>query len=169
MTLSTGSMKVSALLGIILLMCGCGKAAPPCQNAAQSPGSPSAGCLVVTDHGVLLVRDWTGSVALPGGSVRPGESAQCGAEREVFEETGLSVVAGERAKSFDNGFQLFWCEVAVSAEPTIHRPFEIRQIIWWQPAEARFIEWRYPRQGDEIKTLIAGRRAAPASLVESDR
>ena len=169
MTLSTVSMKVSALLGIILLMCGCGKVAPPCQNAAQSFGSPSAGCLVVTDRGVLLVRDWTGSVALPGGSVRPGESAQCGAEREVFEETGLSVVAGESAKSFDNGFQLFWCEVAVPAEPSIHRPLEIRQIIWWQPAEARFIEWRYPRQGDQIRALITERDAAPVSLAGSDR
>ena len=169
MTLSTGSMKVSALLGIILLMCGCGKVAQPCQNAAQSFGSPSAGCLVVTDRGVLLVRDWTGSVALPGGSVRPGESAQCGAEREEFEETGLSVVAGESAKSFDNGFQLFWCAVAVPAEPSIHRPLEIRQIIWWQPAEARFIEWRYPRQGDQIRALITERDAAPVSLAGSDR
>ena len=162
-------MKASALLGIILLLCGCGETAPPCQNAAQSPVAPSAGCLVVTDRGVLLVRDWTGSVALPGGSVRPGESAQCGAEREVFEETGLSVVAGESAKSFDNGFQLFWCKVAVPAEPSIHRPLEIRQIIWWQPAEARFIEWRYPRQGDQIRALITERDAAPVSLAGSDR
>ena len=162
-------MKASALLGIILLLCGCGETAPPCQNAAQSPVAPSAGCLVVTDRGVLLVRDWTGSVALPGGSVQPGESAHCGAEREVFEETGLMVVAGDVAQRFENGFQLFWCEVAAPAEPTIQRPFEIRQIIWWQPAEAHFIEWRYPRQGDEIKTLIAGRRAAPGFLVESDR
>jgi len=101
--------------------------------------------------------------------VQPGESAHCGAEREVFEETGLSVVAGNMARRFKNGFQLFWCEVAAPVEPTIHRPFEIRQIIWWQPADAHFIEWRYPRQGDEIKTLIASRRAAPASLFESDR
>ena len=161
-------MKANALLGIILLLCGCGETAPPCQNAAQSPVAPSAGCLVVTDRGVLLVRDWTGSVALPGGSVQPGESAHCGAEREVFEETGLVVVASDTARRFENGFQLFWCEVAAPAEPTIHRPLEIRQIIWWQPHEARFIEWRYPRQGDQIQALIAERRAAPASLVESD-
>ena len=161
-------MRGSALLGIILLMWGCGEAAPPCQNAVQSPVAPSAGCLVVTNRGALLVRDWTGSVGLPGGSVQPGESARCGAEREVFEETGLSVVAGDMAQRFDNGFQLFWCEVAAPAEPTIHSPFEIRQIIWWQPAEARFIEWRYPRQGDQIQALIAGRRATPAPMVESD-
>ena len=162
-------MKASALLGIILLLCGCGETAPPCQNAAQSPVAPSAGCLVVTDRGVLLVRDWTGSVALPGGSVQPGESAHCGAEREVFEETGLVVVASDTARRFENGFQLFWCEVAAPAEPTIHRPLEIRQIIWWQPDEARFIEWRYPRQGDQIQALIAERWAVPAPLVESDR
>lgn len=162
-------MKRSALLGIILLMWGCGEAAPPCQNATHSSVAPSAGCLVVTGRGILLVRDWTGSVALPGGSVQPGESAQCGAEREVFEETGLVAVAGDTATRFENGFQLFWCEVAAPAEPTIHRPLEIRQIIWWQPEEAHFIEWRYPRQGEQIQALIAERWAVPAPLVESDR
>ena len=161
-------MKVSALLGTILLMWGCGETAPPCQTAVQSPVAPSAGCLVITDRGVLLVRDWTGSVALPGGSVRPGESARCGAERELFEETGLVALAGHTAQRFDNGFQLFWCEVDSPAEPNINRPFEIREIIWWQPGEARYIEWRYPRQGDQIKTLIAERQVGLASPIESD-
>ena len=154
---SIGSMKVSALLGIILLLCGCGETPPPCQKVAQSPLAPSAGCLVVTDLGILLVRDWTGSVALPGGSVQRGESSRCAAEREVFEETGLAAVAGDPARRFENGFQLFWCEVDASAVPKINRPFEIRQILWWQPAEARHIEWRYPRQGDQIQALIAER------------
>jgi len=163
-----GSMKGSALVGIILLICGCGETAPPCQNAAQSPVAPSAGCLVVTERGILLVRDWTGSVALPGGSVQSSESSRCGAEREVFEETGLSVVAGDTARRFDNGFQLFWCEVDSPAEPNINRPFEIREIIWWQPGEERYIEWRYPRQGDQIKTLIAERQVGLASPIESD-
>ena len=40
---SIGSMKVSALLGIILLLCGCGETPPPCQKVAQSPLAPSAG------------------------------------------------------------------------------------------------------------------------------
>lgn len=97
-----------------------------------------------------------------------GESPRCGAEREVFEETGLGVVASDTARRFENGFELFWCELASPAEPYIHRPFEIRQIIWWKPAEARYIEWRYPRQGDQIQALIAELPEAPASLVESD-
>jgi hypothetical protein len=63
---------------------------------------------------------------------------------------------------------LFWCEVDSPAEPNINRPFEIREIIWWQPGEARYIEWRYPRQGDQIKTLIAERQVGLASPIESD-
>ena len=43
------------------------------------------------------MRDWIGGWALPGGGVAVDESALCGAEREAFEETGLSVTATELA------------------------------------------------------------------------
>ena len=45
-----------------------------------------------------------GTYGPPGGSVDKNESAQCAAERETWEETGVQVSAGELAAEFDNGF-----------------------------------------------------------------
>ena len=109
-----------------------------------------------------MVKSWSGEWALPGGSVAPGESARCGAEREVFEETGLAARAGELAIVFDNGFHLYWCEVPASAEPHIHRPLEVADVIWWNLETLLDGTWRYPGQGAMILELMEARSGASA-------
>ena len=67
---------------------------------------PAVGALVVHDGAVLLVRRGRapsrGVWAVPGGRVELGETLAEATEREVREETGVLVRAGEPVWSFDS-------------------------------------------------------------------
>jgi 8-oxo-dGTP diphosphatase len=66
---------------------------------------PAVGAVVIHEGKVLLVKRsnppqkdlW----AIPGGSVQFGETLQTAAEREIREETGLTIRAGEPVHTFD--------------------------------------------------------------------
>ena len=63
------------------------------------------GAIVFHDNAVLLVKrknppcanEW----AIPGGCIKPGETLQQAAEREILEETGIRIKAGEPVFCFD--------------------------------------------------------------------
>ena len=67
---------------------------------------PAVGAVVVHDGAVLLVRRGRaparGVWAVPGGRVELGETLAEATEREVREETGVTVRAGEPIWSFDS-------------------------------------------------------------------
>lgn len=59
----------------------------------------SASCVVIRDNKVLMVKHTYGAAngkyLIPGGFCEEGELPQKSAEREVIEETGVTVTAGE--------------------------------------------------------------------------
>jgi len=63
------------------------------------------GAVVVHNDQVLLVKrgkpPFTGLWCIPGGKVKYGESLQQAAEREIREETGVIIRAGEPVYAFD--------------------------------------------------------------------
>jgi len=80
----------------------------PSTSASIYPDRPraAAGAIVFKENHVLLVlrgqppaeKMW----AVPGGSVELGETLQQAAEREVYEETGIVIQAGEPVFTFDS-------------------------------------------------------------------
>ena len=76
-------------------------------DSDQRPSTPQVGvgAVVFHDGAVLLVQrrnppcanEW----AIPGGKVRLGETLQRAAEREILEETGIRIKAGEPVYAFD--------------------------------------------------------------------
>ena len=77
------------------------------ETSGEYPQVPSlaVGAVVFRAGQVLLVERGNpparGTWAIPGGRVRLGESLQAAAEREILEETGVVIRAGEPAFVFD--------------------------------------------------------------------
>jgi len=80
----------------------------PAESHREYPVRPAlaVGAVVFKDDKVLLVKRGNppaqGAWAIPGGCVELGETLKAAAEREVFEETGIVIEAGDPIFSFES-------------------------------------------------------------------
>jgi 8-oxo-dGTP diphosphatase len=131
---------------------------PPCSYTGEATTAISAGCIVVHEGKLLLSQGWSTDFGPPGGSVDDSESAQCAAERETWEETGVAVRVVSLERTFPNGFKLYWCE-PVNAEPVPYRQrvLEIKSAGFFSPDEFMEFAWRFPEQAEWLREIMATR------------
>lgn len=137
-----------------LLLTACKPATPVCPFNGEPEYAPSAGCLAVVEGRVLLVEMHTGKLSPPGGKARAGESAQCAAHRETWEETGLDLMPDRLLQVFDTGFHLYSCGFYRNYDPLNVWPSEVKQALWVPLEEMESKQWRFAGQGRILRNLI---------------
>lgn len=138
-------------------------AAPPCRTAVEEPDFAfAAGCLIRHGDRLLMVRQlYGGKLGVPAGHAESGESAQCAAHRETWEESGMNVIVHGMLRRFRNGFALYECELTDAAatdrtelEVPDSGENEITQVLWVDPRSIDASQWRFPRQFPFILELF---------------
>lgn len=156
------SLNMNAFLAIAILafINGCNNkaTAPQCQldSAYQTTRTGNAGCFVKSHGKLLVVRQRLSlKLTLPGGSFKNGETAQCTAHRETWEESGFNVKVEQRIHVFDNGFQLFKCTpTEIKQKNTTNDKLEVSEVLRIDPRTTNNSEWRYSNQHSLIVRLF---------------
>lgn len=106
-----------------------------------------AGIVVVQDEQILLVKQYRFLIdgfswELPGGSVDDGEDEILAAQRECFEETGISAVVSEKLVCYypgldnvDNKTFIYLSKKIDRSDPFKANPLEINAIGWFSLEE----------------------------------
>lgn len=130
---------------------------PACHFKTDKIVEANAGCLVVHNNKLLIIEDHNNVLSMPGGGMDKGETAECTAEREVWEETGIEVKAGKQIKEFENGFKLFACDIVkANSLDGANRPMrkEVKHVLWFGPDDFEKDNWRFPSQVPLMKSYL---------------
>ena len=74
---------------------------------------------------------------------------------EFREETGLDLLPRQLLRTFDTGFNLYYCEIhsgSGSIEPRSF--FEVQRAYWLPLEDFGRVDWRFPGQGQELEQML---------------
>lgn len=170
MTIFRSLMLLSLSLSSLQVLADC-----PRVPGQEDDRRANAGCLIVRDQQVLLITHrWGGKLGVPGGTLEPGELAQCTAYRETLEETGVRVVVGERLQVMKNGFHLYRCtpaEPMLAGQPLqlpAQARLEVSNIGWYSLDGLDQNDWRFPYQFDLFVALARQAMQSSSDSVADD-
>ncbi|MEZ9530930.1 phosphatase PAP2 family protein [Vibrio sp. 10N.286.51.F4] len=138
-------------------------------------------CVVRADNQIVLVDELiTGQLSLPGGTVVSGEPPGVAAQRETWEEAGLSVTVGD-VLGYTDSAVVFDCisdsevisykarnelggfELPIWFAP--HYGVEVSRAMLLPPTELQDHQYRYPEQWSEINELFLSATDQPVTYV----
>ena len=148
------------LLVFVGVLAAC-RQSPPCPHITSPLPAANAGCLIVSGGQLVMVRELSGAISLPGGTSAAGESSQCTAFRETWEETGLQVTVHERVAVLGTGFDLFRCTSTQSpATPLVPAVrSETPAAYWISPDQFDDYRFRFPDQRALLERAVRDSRS----------
>ena len=161
-------LRAIALLAACYQLSGCAAKRPDCTviGATATSKQGSASCAAVHEGRLLVIRHlYSGKLDLPGGRGKAGETAQCTAHRETWEETGIDVNVHEAVAVAGNVFRCVpVSHQSAGEDPTLHwwSRTEVTAVYWMELDAISPEQWRY---GDRIRDL---QRALGADIVAAD-
>ena len=138
-------------------------------------------CVVRADNQIVLVDELiTGHLSLPGGTVVSGEPPAIAAQRETWEEAGLSVTVGDvlgytdsavvydcisdsEVISYQARNELGGFELPIWFAP--HYGVEVSRAMLLPPTELEANQYRYPDQWSEINEFFLSAKNQPVTYV----
>ncbi|MBY7732323.1 bifunctional NUDIX hydrolase/phosphatase PAP2 family protein [Vibrio bathopelagicus] len=138
-------------------------------------------CVVRADNQIVLVDELiTGHLSLPGGTVVSGEPPAVAAQRETWEEAGLSVTVGDvlgytdsavvydcisdsEVISYQARNELGGFELPIWFAP--HYGVEVSRAMLLPPTELEANQYRYPEQWPEINEFFLSATNQPVTYV----
>lgn len=130
--------------------------APICRIQEQhlEASEGNAGCIIRVGQRLLTIRHrYSGGLDVPGGTAQEGESAQCTAHRETWEETGFNVEVGEYLGETQLGLRLYSCQMDDDfGGELLQFPVpdwadaEVKSLQLTDPFSTTHKDWRFPDQ-----------------------